>query len=114
MKFQELCAPSKLFFVLSMLSILLSFYYGSRLYIIFIGAVLITLWSIFLQQICAAGFETLAWMITLFPLIYCMATLYLSFMHKLTPFSLLNSLCNIVDQNVGKATNTLKQTIKDL
>ena len=112
--FQQLCAPSKLFFVLSILSIILSFYYGTRLYLIFIGVVIIITWSAFLHQICAAGYETLSWMITLFPLMYCVASLYLSFIHKLTPFSLLNSLCNAVGQNVEKAQNTFTQTIKDL
>ena len=67
MNFKELCAPSKLYFVIAVLFMVISFFMGTRLYNIFFGILFTLFWSWVLTLLCKWGFSVLAWIIVLFP-----------------------------------------------
>lgn len=69
MKFQDLCAPAQLYFVLAVISTLVAFYYGTRLRSVFLSIVFMLFWVWLLNKLCQWGLHILAWIIVLFPFI---------------------------------------------
>ena len=99
---RQYCAPAQLFFYLSILSVALSFYNGSRLSTVYVGTIFVLIMSWVLNYICVIGYTSLSWFIALLPFLYCMSNLYLSFLGSLTPVSILNSLCGGINKNMKK------------
>ena len=83
--FKSLCMPSKVYFVLSFIGILLSLFMPSMfgdvsLFVQFIHLVYVVFWTWVLNLICKAGFKWLSWVLVLAPfvLVFLLLTVVLN------------------------------------
>jgi hypothetical protein len=69
--FKSICLPSKVYFVLSVLGILLSLFYtfdfGLSVFVQIIHFVYVVFWTWVLHLICGAGYTWLSWLLVLVP-----------------------------------------------
>ena len=81
--FKSLCLPSKVYFVLSFVGILLSLlspsvFGGMSLIVHLLHFVYIVFWSWVLNLICKAGYKWLSWVLVLAPFIIVLSMIALS------------------------------------
>jgi hypothetical protein len=70
--FKSLCLPSKVYFVLSLFGIVMSFFYafdfgGASLFMQTIHFIYVVFWTWVLNLICNAGYNWLSWLLVLAP-----------------------------------------------
>jgi hypothetical protein len=66
----DLCTPAFLYFIISILSILGSIFMGGSAMTIVISFVFVILFSYFLNWLCSEGYNMVAWVIVLLPLLF--------------------------------------------
>jgi Na+/melibiose symporter-like transporter len=69
MKLSQLCTPAMIYFVLSVLSLVISAFYQLNIASILIQLLFIALWTWLLNFFCEAGYSVLSWVIVFFPFI---------------------------------------------
>ena len=65
----QLCTPAMIYVVLSCLSLVVSAMYNLNIGVMLIQLVFIFIWSQVLNYLCVKGYETVSWIIVLFPFI---------------------------------------------
>jgi hypothetical protein len=69
MKLSQLCTPAMIYFVLSVISLVISAFYQLNIASILFQLLFIALWTWLLNFICEAGYTVLSWVIVFFPFI---------------------------------------------
>jgi hypothetical protein len=67
--FNKLCTPAKLYFVLALLSIIISAFSGVKLLAIAVKLFFAVVWTLVLSFICDKGFTPVSWFLVLLPLV---------------------------------------------
>jgi hypothetical protein len=67
--FNKLCTPAKLYFVLALLSIIISAFSGVKLLAIAVKLLFAVVWTLVLSFICDKGFTPVSWFLVLLPLV---------------------------------------------
>ena len=65
----QLCTPAMIYVVLSCLSLVVSAMYNLNIGVMLFQLVFILIWSQVLNYLCVKGYETVSWVIVLFPFI---------------------------------------------
>jgi hypothetical protein len=68
-RFNSLCDPAKLYFVMVFLSILYALYKGMPVMAALMKVIFAFLWVIFLNWICGKGYTMVSWVLVLLPII---------------------------------------------
>jgi hypothetical protein len=68
-RFEELCTPAKLYFVLAVLSCIVALFKGVGFMHVAVNLIIAFLWTAALSWICNKGFTGVSWFLVLFPYI---------------------------------------------
>ena len=68
-KFNELCTPAKLYFVLAVISCIIALVNGIGFMHVAVNLIIAFLWTAVLSWFCGKGFSTLSWVLVLLPYI---------------------------------------------
>ena len=68
-RFEELCTPAKLYFVLVVLSCIVALFNGVGFIHVAVNLIIAFLWTAALSWICGKGFSNVSWFLVLFPYI---------------------------------------------
>jgi hypothetical protein len=69
MDFSKLCTPAMIYFVLSIIALMMSVFTSFNIMSLLIKGFFIIVWSLFLNYLCKSGFSVISWILILFPLI---------------------------------------------
>jgi hypothetical protein len=69
MKFEELCTPARIYFILAIVSSIFALFNGMKIVTIFINLLIAFIWTYLLSIICKKGYKTVSWLLVLFPYI---------------------------------------------
>jgi len=69
MNFSKLCTPAMIYFVLSMIALLMSVFSNFNIISLLVKGFFIIVWSFFLNYLCKSGFTAISWILVLLPLI---------------------------------------------
>jgi uncharacterized membrane protein YgcG len=67
--FSKLCTPSKIYFAIAVISIILFLFNGLPIMMIFTKIVFALLWTFILDWLCKKGYKTISWFLVLLPYI---------------------------------------------
>ena len=68
-RFEELCTPAKLYFVLAVISCIIALFNGVTFMYVAVNLIIAFLWTAALSWICGKGFSSVSWFLVLFPYI---------------------------------------------
>jgi hypothetical protein len=68
-RFEELCTPAKLYFVLAVVSCIIALFNGIRFMHVAVNLIIAFLWTAALSWICGKGFTGVSWFLVLLPYI---------------------------------------------
>lgn len=68
-RFDELCTPAKLYFVLAVVSCVIALFNGVKIMAVAVNLIIAFLWTAALSWICGKGFSGVSWFLVLFPYI---------------------------------------------
>lgn len=68
-RFEELCTPAKLYFVLAVLSCTIALFNGVKLMPVAVNLIIAFIWTAILSWICGKGFTGVSWFLVLIPYI---------------------------------------------
>ena len=68
MNFSKLCTPAMIYFVISMIALVISIFTNFSILSLLIKGFFIMVWSLFLNYLCKSGFSVVSWILVLFPL----------------------------------------------
>ena len=68
-RFEELCTPAKLYFVLAVVSCIIALFNGIRFMHVAVNLIIAFIWTAALSWICGKGFTGVCWFLVLFPYI---------------------------------------------
>jgi hypothetical protein len=71
--FAQLCAPAKLYIVLSIIAIIVALIKGMSLTSVVLKAFFILFWTWVLNYLCMKGFKMVSWFLVLFPFLVMFA-----------------------------------------
>lgn len=91
-EFRKLCTPAKIYFVLSILSIIISLFKGFHLMLILMKLLFTIVWTYVLYWLCKKGFKAISWFLILLPfmmifLIYLGLMTEIKLINKINPFT---------------------------
>ena len=69
MNFSKLCSPAMIYFVLSVIALMMSVFTSFNIMSLVIKGFFIIVWSLFLNYLCKSGFTAISWILVLLPLI---------------------------------------------
>ena len=69
MNFSKLCTPAMIYFVLSMIGLLMSIFTNFNIMSLLVKGFFIIVWSFFLNYLCTTGFSSISWILVFLPLI---------------------------------------------
>jgi len=69
MNFSKLCTPAMIYFVLSVIALIMSVFTSFNIMSLFVKGFFIIVWSFFLNYLCKSGFTAISWILVLLPLI---------------------------------------------
>jgi hypothetical protein len=75
-RFEELCTPAKLYFVLSVISCIIALFNGVRFMHVAMNLIIAFIWTLILSWICGKGFTGVSWFLVLFPYIVMVLVLF--------------------------------------
>ena len=68
-KFSNLCTPAKVYFVFTLLTVLMMLFQRVKLVAVFYKIFFAGLWTFFLSWLCKKGYKTVSWFLVLLPFI---------------------------------------------
>ena len=68
-RFEELCSPAKLYFVLAVIACIIALFNGVKIMAVTVNLIIAFLWTAALSWICGKGFSNVSWFLVLFPYI---------------------------------------------
>ena len=68
-RFEELCTPAKLYFVLAVLSCIIALFNGVKFMHVAVNLIIAFIWTAILSWICGKGFTGVSWFLVLIPYI---------------------------------------------
>ena len=74
--FAELCTPAKIYFSLSILSILIGLFSGFHVVTILTKLFFAFIWTFILSWLCNKGFKNLSWFLVLLPFLFILLVLF--------------------------------------
>ena len=80
--FTSLCTPSKVYFVLSVLALVVALYNGFQLSSLAIKAVFVLFWTYILNLLCKNGYKSFSWFLVLLPYIIVLLLLFLNLLKR--------------------------------
>jgi hypothetical protein len=75
-RFDEMCTPAKLYFVLAVISCIIALFNGVRVMHVAINLIVAFIWTLILSWICGKGFTGVSWFLVLFPYIVMVLVLF--------------------------------------
>jgi hypothetical protein len=72
-KFKELCTPAMIYFVISVVAILVALLNHIKMEAVLIKAVFVLFWTYILNFLCKKGYKSVSWFLVLFPYILLLA-----------------------------------------
>jgi len=78
--FKELCTPAALYFVISVIAIIIALFNGMKLMAVGIKAVFVIIYTFFLNFLCQKGFKSVSWFLVLLPYILMLAVFLMAFL----------------------------------
>jgi hypothetical protein len=67
MDFSKLCTPAFIYFVISIIYLLINSFANFNIMSIIVNIIFIILWSLLLNFLCSIGFSIIAWLIIILP-----------------------------------------------
>ena len=67
MKFKELCTPARLYFLISVIAIIISLFSGFNFIALLMNAGFALAWTYILNLLCKKGFKSISWFLVLLP-----------------------------------------------
>jgi len=77
--FKELCTPAALYFVISVIAIIIALFNGMKLMAVGIKAIFVIIYTFFLNFLCKKGFKSVSWFLVLLPYILMLAIFLMAF-----------------------------------
>lgn len=77
--FKELCTPAALYFVISVIAIIIALFNGMKLMAVGIKAVFVIIYTFFLNFLCKKGFKSVSWFLVLLPYILMLTIFLMAF-----------------------------------
>lgn len=77
--FKELCTPAALYFVISVIAIIVALFNGMKLMAVGIKAIFVIIYTFFLNFLCKKGFKSVSWFLVLLPYILMLAIFLMAF-----------------------------------
>ena len=77
--FKELCTPAMLYFVISVIAILVSLFSGVKLIALAVKAVFVIIWTILLNMLCKNGYKAISWFLVLLPYVLMLGVFFMTF-----------------------------------
>jgi hypothetical protein len=71
-KFRELCTPAQLYFVISVITIIIALANGLKLAVVLIKCLFVIVWTFLLNFLCKKGYKNISWFLVLLPYIIMM------------------------------------------
>jgi hypothetical protein len=68
-RFEELCSPAKLYFVLAVIACIIALFNGVKIMAVTVNLIIAFLWTAALSWICGKGFSNVSWFLVLLPYI---------------------------------------------
>ena len=107
---KKLCTPAMLYFVVSVVTILIALFSGVKFIALAMKAVFVIIWTFLLNLLCNKGYKSISWFLVLFPYVVMLLAFFMtSFKEGLDPTldELTNKYFNemkagAVAQNKGK------------
>lgn len=87
-EFRKLCTPAKIYFVLSILAIIISLFKGFHLMLVLMKLLFATAWTYVLYWLCEKGFKAISWFLVLLPFIM----IFLMYLGLMTEIKLINKI----------------------
>jgi hypothetical protein len=78
--FKELCTPAALYFVISVIAIIVALFNGMKLMAVGIKAIFVIIYTFFLNFLCKKGFKSVSWFLVLLPYILMLAVFLMAFL----------------------------------
>jgi hypothetical protein len=78
--FKELCTPAALYFVISVIAIIIALFNGMKLMAVGIKAIFVIIYTFFLNFLCQKGFKSVSWFLVLLPYILMLAVFLMAFL----------------------------------
>ena len=75
-RFDEMCTPAKLYFVLAVISCIIALFNGVRVMHVAINLIVAFIWTLILSWICGKGFTGVSWFLVLFPYVVMVLVLF--------------------------------------
>ncbi len=69
-KFNQLCNPAKLYFVLVVISIIVGLFSGFQFVALVLKLIFAFVWTVVLNWLCKKGWKTVSWILVLMPFIF--------------------------------------------
>ena len=66
-QFAQLCTPSKLYFIIAVLSLIFAFFKHFNIVLLIVNLLFALVWTLVLSCLCDKGFSYLSWFLVLFP-----------------------------------------------
>jgi hypothetical protein len=66
-QFAQLCTPSKLYFLISIVSLIFAFFKHFNIVLLIVKLLFALVWTLVLSCLCDKGFSYLSWFLVLFP-----------------------------------------------
>ena len=75
-RFEELCSPAKLYFVLAVIACIIALFNGVKIMAVTVNLIIAFLWTAALSWICGKGFSNVSWFLVLFPYVVMLLVLF--------------------------------------
>jgi hypothetical protein len=75
-QFKDLCKPAMIYFVISIISILIALANHIKLEAVLIKAIFVLFWTYVLNFLCKKGYKSVSWFLVLFPYILILAAVF--------------------------------------
>jgi signal transduction histidine kinase len=75
-QFKDLCKPAMIYFIISIISILIALANHIKLEAVLIKAIFVIFWTYVLNFLCKKGYKSVSWFLVLFPYILILAAVF--------------------------------------
>ena len=99
-RFEELCTPAKLYFVLAVVSCIIALFNGVAFIPVAVNLIIAFLWTAALSWICGKGFTCVSWFLVLFPYII-MVLVFLKIMKDISKSQVMVVVPPSATQQIG-------------
>jgi len=96
-QFAQLCTPSKLYFLISVVSLIFAFFKHFNIVLLIVKLLFALVWTLVLSCLCDKGFSYLSWFLVLFPYFLILLAFMGLYSHREGVETMTNTMTNTSD-----------------